>query len=271
MKLAISNIAWEKNEDDLVYFLMKKNGFKGLEIAPTRVWENPYEQTEDSLKFFKSNTEKQGLNLVAMQSLLFGRPELKIFETEQTRNETLEYLKKNILLASKLGIKSLVFGSPKNRIIGGIDAEVAREISIEFFSEIGSFSSKNNVCFCIEANPKDYNTDFINTTYEALDLVRSVNTKGFCLHVDLGTIILNNEDCEKVIEKSIDFISHFHISEPFLNSMSDKNLPFHKKAASTLKKLCYDNWLSIEMKKGISESNVDSVRSALEFCSYIYI
>lgn len=271
MKLAISNIAWEKNEDDLVYFFMEQNGFKGLEIAPTRVWKNPYDQTEDSLGFFKSSIEKKGLTLVAMQSLLFGRPELKIFETEKTRNETLEYLKKNILLASKLGIKSLVFGSPKNRIVGGMDVKLSREIAVEFFSELGRFSNENNVCFCIEANPKKYNTDFINTTSEALDLVKSVNSKGFGLHVDLGTIIVNNEDCEKVFETAIDFISHFHISEPFLELMSDENLLFHEKAATTLKKLCYDNWLSIEMKKGIKESNLDVVKSALEFCSHIYI
>ena len=39
MKLAISNIAWETGEDEQVYALMRKYGYSGLEIAPTRFFE----------------------------------------------------------------------------------------------------------------------------------------------------------------------------------------------------------------------------------------
>ena len=38
-KLAVSNIAWEPAEDGAVYALMRKYGFSGLEIAPTRIFE----------------------------------------------------------------------------------------------------------------------------------------------------------------------------------------------------------------------------------------
>ena len=38
MNLSISNIAWDKENDEKVYKLMKENGFSGLEIAPTRVY-----------------------------------------------------------------------------------------------------------------------------------------------------------------------------------------------------------------------------------------
>ncbi len=36
MKMAISNIAWDAGEDAGVYALMRKYGYMGLEIAPTR-------------------------------------------------------------------------------------------------------------------------------------------------------------------------------------------------------------------------------------------
>jgi len=42
--LAISNIAWSADQDKDVYELMKKYGFSGLEIAPTRIFPvAPYE------------------------------------------------------------------------------------------------------------------------------------------------------------------------------------------------------------------------------------
>ena len=35
MKLSISNIAWDSENDKKVYELMKKYSYEGLEIAPT--------------------------------------------------------------------------------------------------------------------------------------------------------------------------------------------------------------------------------------------
>ena len=43
-KLAISNIAWHKSDDEAVYTAMQQAGFTGLEIAPTRIFPaEPYE------------------------------------------------------------------------------------------------------------------------------------------------------------------------------------------------------------------------------------
>ena len=44
MKLSVSNIGWKMEEDEYVYSLMKKYGYSGLEIAPTRIFpEAPYD------------------------------------------------------------------------------------------------------------------------------------------------------------------------------------------------------------------------------------
>ena len=36
-QLAISNIAWLKDDDEAVYTAMQQAGFTGLELAPTRI------------------------------------------------------------------------------------------------------------------------------------------------------------------------------------------------------------------------------------------
>ncbi len=43
MKLAISNIAWEAKDDELVAALMREHGVDGVEIAPTVHWPSPLE------------------------------------------------------------------------------------------------------------------------------------------------------------------------------------------------------------------------------------
>ena len=152
-KLSLSNIAWTKNEDPSVYALMQKYGFNGLEIAPSRIWDNPYEQTTGSIEAFKKELKAYSLNVVAFQSLLFNKPELTIFSNNEAREKTLEYLKKSIVLAKNFGATALVFGSPKNRIIGDMDKQTAQEIALDFFGELGDFAMKNGTCFCIEPNP----------------------------------------------------------------------------------------------------------------------
>ena len=45
MNLSISNIAWDTLNNEKIYDMLKKYGFKGLEIAPTKIMgENPYEK-----------------------------------------------------------------------------------------------------------------------------------------------------------------------------------------------------------------------------------
>lgn len=51
-QLAISNIAWLKDDDEAVYTAMQQAGFTGLELAPTRIFsEAPYENLTSALLF----------------------------------------------------------------------------------------------------------------------------------------------------------------------------------------------------------------------------
>ena len=78
MNLSISNIAWLEEEDEKVYRLMNKYHIKGLEIAPTRFFkENPYNSTLEQIKKIKRMLEEKNIEVVAMQSILFGRDDLK--------------------------------------------------------------------------------------------------------------------------------------------------------------------------------------------------
>lgn len=262
MKLAISNIAWNLEDNVNVYEIMKKNRFVGLEIAPTKFFpENPYLTELKTLKTLKNFFEKNKLELVSMQSILFGKSDLVLFEDNDKREKLLSYLKEGVLFAKNLGIKNIVFGNPKNRIS---NSKEDWSIGIKFFKELGEFAKENGVFIGIEANPTIYGGNFITTTEEAIKFVLECNSDGISLNLDLGTMIQNKENLDILKNIPIKKISHVHISEPYLNLISEENEKLHRGLFQYLKKENYNRYISIEMKF-IEENNLKNIEKCLDY------
>ncbi|BBK78201.1 sugar phosphate isomerase/epimerase family protein [Clostridium butyricum] len=257
MKLSISNIAWSKEYDYEMYEYLEKEKFEGLEIAPTRIFEErPYEDL-DKAKLFSENLKKnQNLKVSSMQSIWYGRNE-KIFGSKEERAKLIEYTKKAIDFANTIRCNNLVFGCPKNRVTNSKQDE---EIALDFFYELGEYAEDKGTVLSMEPNPVIYNTNFINYTIEAFEFVKKVNSKGLKVNVDLGTIIYNKEDLN-VISDNINLVNHVHISEPNLALIQKRDL--HIKLASILKEKEYNNYVSIEMGK------CDSLHEVKESIKYI--
>lgn len=261
MKLAISNIAWDSSENLVVYSLMKRYGIEGLEIAPTKFFpKDPYLQDKIILSNLKKEVEEKELKIVSMQSILFGRNDLKLFEGSEKREELLDYLKKGVLFAKELGIKNIVFGNPKNRIsISDLDYEIA----LSFFDELGDFAYKNNVYIGIETNPEIYDCNFLTKTLDTIAFINKCSSEGIGLNLDIGAMLVNKENIDILEKISIDKISHVHISEPYLNKIDIANKEFHKSIFKYLKEKNYTNYISIEMK----QQNNEDIEEVLKYIS----
>src|SRR3989344_2444406 len=143
MKLAISNIAWNKQEDKEVRDILQKQHISAIEIAPGIIWDDPVKTSLNDVKTYRAFWNKAGIHIVAMQGLLFGHADLKLFDDTDSRKRMYDYLVKIIGLASSLGIQSLVFGSPKNRIIpDGMSETNALDIAFDFFNSLGFVAQK---------------------------------------------------------------------------------------------------------------------------------
>lgn len=262
MQLAISNIAWQPHEEEAVANLMQAYRFEGVEIAPTKTWANPLQAGESEITSFRNLWEKRGIQIVAMQALLFGRPELTLFGEETSRRETLEYLQGMIRLASKLGVKVLVFGSPKNRKTGALSQDEIDRIAIPLFRALGEHAAKHDVTFCIEPNPAQYDCDFVTTSLEGLALVKQIDHEGFGLHLDAGGMTLSQEPIDSVLAECLPAVRHFHASEPMLAPLGDGSVD-HPRFASALKQGGYANWVSIEMRPPGDGAPLASIEAAL--------
>ena len=255
MKLAISNIAWTKDNDELMYDFLVKNNIDGLEIAPTRLFDEPYTKLEEANNYKLILADKYGLEVVSMQSILFNRSE-QLFGGDEDRKNLVDYLKQAINFAESIGCNNLVFGSPKNRSYKDSDD---LNLAIKFFKELGDYAKLHNTVLSIEANPSIYGTNYINTTSEAFVLCEEVNSSGFKVNVDLGTIITNNENVDVIID-NLELINHIHISEPHLVKITNRDI--HKKLINRLVENNYQGYISIEMA---TLDNVDEVKDVITY------
>lgn len=255
--LSMSNIGWTADDDHLAYELMKKYGFRGLEIAPTRIFpETPYDKNLDAETWSKELKNEYGFCVPSMQSIWYGRQE-KIFGIDEERNILLNYTKKAIDFAAAIGCKNLVFGCPRNRNLSkGADENLA----IAFFKELGDYAYSQETVIGMEANPPIYNTNYINNTESALALIEKVNSKGFLLNLDVGTMIQNDENVNGLAGK-VNMINHVHISEPGLKKIEKRKI--HSELKELLERENYDRFISIEMGK------VDDIALLEDTMSYV--
>lgn len=242
-KLSISNIGWMEEQDEVVYSLMKKYGFEGLEIAPTRIFpEMPYDRLDLAADWVEKLRTRYGFTVPSMQSIWFRREE-KLFGTEEERNILINYTKKAIDFAAAIHCGNLVFGCPRNRFVpDGANLE----IGIQFFKTLGDYAAEKGTVIGIEANPTIYGTNYINDTLSALKLIKEVNSGGFLLNLDVGTMIQNGNSADELKGK-VRLINHIHISEPGLKVIEKRSL--HQQIKDILAVENYQGFVSVEMKK----------------------
>ncbi|MEK7642699.1 MAG: sugar phosphate isomerase/epimerase family protein [Patescibacteria group bacterium] len=255
MNLSVSNIAWNREENDKALELLKKYGIFNIEIAPTLLFPNFLDTTDDEVKKLRDEYNSNGFSFVSMQSLLYGAPEHTIFDGAKRVKYLFDYLTKDMKVANLLGIKNLVFGSPKNRFSKNPINKESINKATSFFQKLIEEAQKNDVTVSLEANPREYGCNFITNTIEAIEFVKKINDRQFRLNLDIGAILMNNENLENVILKAHGIIGHVHISTPFLSEIDNSTID-HSYTSKIIKDCGYNGSISLEMKANKTSSNL---------------
>jgi hypothetical protein len=129
MKLTISNLSWNSEENLSVLNMIKKFNIKNIEISPNKVFNNNY--TLRNIKKIQYFWKKQKIKFYSMQSVLFNKKNAYLFGNKTQQKIFFNEIKKKIYLSKKIGIKVIVFGSPSNKKI---------------FSE-NNFDNLNNIAY----------------------------------------------------------------------------------------------------------------------------
>ena len=252
MRIGISNLAWRREEDAA---LLAEVAVDALEVAPTKLWDEPLALPAEALAAYRAEAPP----IAALQALLFGRPELHVFD--ESRERTLAHLRGMCDLAVALGASVLVFGSPANRRQEGRPLELA----VSFFRDLGAYAASVGVCVCVEPLPPELGTDFVTTAAEAAELVEAVASPGFGLHLDSASLHLTGDDPRDAIRPGL---RHFHASEVGFGPLGSTGVD-HERCAEALRHAGFDGVVSIEMLAA-DGPNRDHVLASVEYARRIY-
>lgn len=241
--LIISNLSWKHNDNIMMLNILKEYGINELEIAP--------------YKYLNGNFDiiKREFNIYSFQSILYPLNE-NLFESQLNRDKLEKHIIKIINIAESLDVKILVFGSPKNRKKNNLTYEESLNISIPFFKKLAEYAFSKNIVICIEPNPKIYDCDFIINSKQGKELVDKVNSYGFKLHLDIGCMLIENENILDTIKINLDILKHIHFSSPYLKTLLSNNKLDYKYLFNEIKKI-YKYKISIEM---LNQSDYDIIK-----------
>lgn len=245
-------------------------GIDAVEIAPGKIGPDPGALGRDALARYRELWRERGIEIVALQALLFGRSDLVLFGSDRQREELFAYLERIIRVGGALGAGVLIFGSPGNRKRGALSPEQANALAAPFFRRLGELALENAACLCIEPNPAAYGCDWIHTAAQARAFVDLVAHPGFGLHIDAAALHMAGEDAAQ-IRANTGAIRHFHASEPQLAPLAADSVVPHRRYAEALRACGGVPAVSIEMRQvEASASNLPHVERALDFVAEVY-
>jgi sugar phosphate isomerase/epimerase len=269
MRISISNIAWDVAEDEDLARLLAGYGIDAIDIAPGKYFPD-FEKTKDrEIDVVKKYWNDHGIDIVGMQSLLFGTQGLNLFGDENAREAMLRHLREVARIGGSLGATGLVFGSPKNRDRGMLASDAASDIALDFFHRLGDIAQREGTTFCIEPNPSQYGCNFLTTTQEAADMVAMLDHPAIRLQLDAGAIAMNGENAVDVVASHHHLVGHVHISEPHLIPIGDGTTD-HMGFSAVLSQYLPEKIVTIEMVATKDESHLSSIDRACRKVTSIY-
>ena len=262
MRLAISNIAWDVQEDLAVANLLGKFAIDAIDIAPGKYFPDPANAKDESIAHVRRWWSDHGIEITGMQALLFGTTGLNVFGDDKSREAMLAHLRAVFRIGGVLGATRMVFGSPKNRDRSGLSDGQTLEQAVTFFRRLGDAAKEYGVFVCLEPNPIRYGANFMTTSVETAHVVEAVGHGSIRMQFDTGALAINGESPEAVLECSARLIGHVHASEPDLVPLGDGSTD-HQLMHKVLSQHLPDHIVSIEMVATKAESHLNSIDRAL--------
>lgn len=271
MKISISNIAWEAHQEKEVADLMQRFNIQCVDVAPGKYFSNLLEVAPEEIRTVRDFWEKRGIEIVAMQSLLFGVGFNMFNKADQ--GEMLNVLDCVCSVGAGLGAKALVFGSPKNRDRSGVAEGEVAPLAVDFFRRLGDCAVKHQVTICLEPNPVFYGANFMMNSAQTAAIVRQVNHPAILMNLDTGAILMNGESAADAIVPHADLFGHIHASEPQLvplGSNAGAGKAAHQALAAAINRLFPEKVLSVEMLTKGRDAPMADMETAMLFALELY-
>ena len=262
MRIAISNIAWDPVEDELVSQLLNHYQVDAIDIAPGKYFPDPLDADESEIDSVRRWWHMRGIEITGMQALLFGANGLNMFGSDDVQEAMLGHLAAVTRIGAGLGASRLVFGSPGNRDRSGLTDAQTMSIAVNFFRRLGDIAQRDGVIFCLEPNPPRYGANFMINSTETAQVVEQIGHPAIKMQLDTGALAINDENIEQIMDRYSSIIGHIHASEPGLIPLGD-HTTVHSVIYEALSNYLPKHVVSIEMLATKHESHLVSIERAL--------
>lgn len=235
---------------------MKYGICTSAEVA-ARAKECGYDYIESALQVVASlseedfNTYVDTMNAADMKCLAmcgFFPGTIKLVGDEADFEKIKSYIEFSLSRASKLGAKTVVFGSGAARTIPeGADTQKCTNQLVDAIKYAGNTAANYGITIVIE--PLNANeTNMATTVKEAVEFVKQVNLPNVKTMVDFHHFHIMKEDYSVLFEVK-DYLAHMHIAR----GTADRGVPclesdreYLKEVFGVINKLGYDGTLTIE-------------------------
>jgi sugar phosphate isomerase/epimerase len=267
-EFAVSNIALSAYDHEEELLRLPELGLQGLEVAPSRVWRDTWQGlTPREVETYRQTVERAGLKIVGLHSLFFDHPELGLFKDPETRVRTLDYLVHLSGLCRDLGGRTMIYGGGRHR--GEVAIDKANTETIDFCHQLCSRIEDHGTCLCFEPlGPND--SDFINSAYDALEIVDIVNHPSLRSQLDAKALVENDEVTIDLFRAAKSTITHFHANEPGLNVLGQTGQIDHAFFGASLRDIGYNGYVSIEQRMLNQENPLSDLEASVAVLKECY-
>ncbi len=253
---------------------ISKIGYDGVEIAPFTIAKSLKDISSKRRKEIRDLAEGYGLEVVGLHWLLAQTSGLHINHPEKrVRQRTMEYLIELINFCGDIGGSIMVIGSPKQRnLLPNLSNDDAWGFAKEVFQGVLPQAEKREVTLCLEPLSRD-ETDFINTSEEALRIVKELSSPNFGLILDVKAMSREKIPIPRIIEGSQGFLRHFHANDANRRGPGFGSTDFHP-IIGALQKIGYEGYISVEVfdsspnPEKVASESLGYLRSCLKKTSY---
>jgi sugar phosphate isomerase/epimerase len=268
MKIAISNILWEKGKNQLSSFFaaLAERGVSGVELALNCFWEEPLDVGSGEISWLKKELVTYQLKLVSLHSLTFTRPELELFAGAEIRGELTAYIKRYCELARELECGNLVFGSPKSRCPHGCGKVELDRIFLSVLLDIDAVAT--GLFFNIEPLSKNF-CDYFNSYMEGVALLDGSGLRNIFIQLDIRSVIESNEHIDEIFNNS-HYIRHTHTGNPGMTLPGYPFLNYHKSVSDALKRMDYHGYVTAEVLNKTGEQSLVYLDRVVESMRSLY-
>jgi D-psicose/D-tagatose/L-ribulose 3-epimerase len=224
-------------------------GFKGLEVAPFTLADNPLSLTRQDLHAYREIADRYEVSISGLHWLMVAPAGLSLVtRDESTRSRSTQSLVTFVEMAHELGASYLVHGSPKQRSPQDNQTiDEAKALLLEGLLPAFERANSLGLSYCLEPL-SSHETSVINRVAEAVEFLRINQTDyGFTMIDTSAAGLMETETVDSLIQKWLPTgrIGHIQLNDPNRKAPGQGSMDFEPILNALLNQK-FTGWLALE-------------------------